>query len=93
MLFRLDIHRFGLDLLATDLHAIHHATDELRDILTALRDTAGLKSITVASHRMNEVMKKLTAFASIILPLTFITGIFVMCVSMLGCDRCWRARG
>ena len=48
--------------------------ESLRDTLSGIRDTY-LSSI---SNRMNEVMKVLTIFASIFIPLTFIAGVYGM---------------
>ena len=45
-----------------------------RDILTGLLDTY----LSSVSNKMNEVMKVLTVFASIFIPLTFIAGIYGM---------------
>jgi len=48
--------------------------ESLRDTVSGIRDTY-LSSI---SNRMNEVMKVLTIFASIFIPLTFIAGVYGM---------------
>jgi magnesium transporter len=53
---------------------IADAIDTFRDILSGLQDLY-LSSI---SNRMNDVMKVLTIFASIFVPLTFIAGIYGM---------------
>lgn len=45
-----------------------------RDIISGLLDIY----ISSVSNRMNEVMKVLTVFASIFIPLTFLTGIYGM---------------
>lgn len=45
-----------------------------RDILTGLLDIY----ISSVSNKMNEVMKVLTVFASIFIPLTFIAGVYGM---------------
>ena len=57
-------------------HAIRvtEAIDSYRDLITGILDIY-LSSI---SNRMNEVMKVLTVFATIFIPLTFITGIYGM---------------
>ncbi|MBN2705548.1 MAG: magnesium/cobalt transporter CorA [Deltaproteobacteria bacterium] len=57
-------------------HAIRvsESVDLYRDILSGLLDIY----ISSVSNRMNEVMKVLTVFASIFIPLTFITGIYGM---------------
>ena len=48
--------------------------DSYRDLLTTLFDAY----ISVVSQRLNEVMKVLTVFATILLPLTFIVGVYGM---------------
>ncbi len=48
--------------------------ESLRDILAGLHDV----HLTIVSNRMNEIMKVLTIFASIFIPLTFIAGIYGM---------------
>ena len=57
-------------------HVIHitEAIESYRDILSGLLDIY----ISSVSNKMNEVMKVLTIFASIFIPLTFITGIYGM---------------
>ncbi len=57
-------------------HAIHviERTEDLRDLAAGLRDF----SLAVMSNRMNEVMKVLTCFATIFMPLTFIAGVYGM---------------
>jgi magnesium transporter len=45
-----------------------------RDTVTGVRDAY----LSVVSNRLNETMKVLTAFASVVLPLTVITGIYGM---------------
>lgn len=50
------------------------AVDSFRDILTGLQDLY----LSSVSNRMNEVMKVLTIFASIFVPLTFVAGIYGM---------------
>jgi magnesium transporter len=57
-----------------DLNRILLITDNLRNTLNSLME-AYLSSI---NNRMNQVMKVLTVFASIMLPLTVITGMFGM---------------
>ncbi len=54
-----------------------HITEEIetyRDILTGLLDIY----ISSVSNKMNEIMKVLTVFASIFIPLTFIAGVYGM---------------
>lgn len=53
---------------------ITEAIESYRDILTGLLDIY----ISSVSNKMNEVMKVLTVFASIFIPLTFIAGIYGM---------------
>ena len=48
--------------------------DSYRDLLTNLFDAY----LSVVSQRLNEVMKVLTVFATILLPLTFIVGVYGM---------------
>lgn len=54
-----------------------HITEEIetyRDILTGLLDIY----ISSVSNKLNEIMKVLTVFASIFIPLTFFTGVYGM---------------
>lgn len=57
-------------------HAVQvlESTEDLRENASALRDF----HLSIVSHRMNEVMKVLTCFSTIFLPLTFIAGIYGM---------------
>jgi magnesium transporter len=57
-------------------HAIRiiESIESYRDILSGLLDIY----ISSISNRMNEVMKVLTVFASIFIPLTFLAGIYGM---------------
>ncbi len=50
------------------------AVDQQRDQLTNVKDTY----LSVVSQRTNEIMKVLTLFSAIMLPLTFIAGIYGM---------------
>jgi magnesium transporter len=50
------------------------SVDAFRDILSGLQDLF----LSSLSNRMNDVMKVLTIFASIFVPLTFIAGIYGM---------------
>lgn len=50
------------------------AVDTYRDMMTGLLDIYN----STISNRMNEIMKVLTVFASIFIPLTFLTGIYGM---------------
>jgi len=56
-------------------------TVQLIDILENTRETASSLlelSLSMASYRMNEVMKVLTVFSTIFMPLTFIVGVYGM---------------
>jgi len=57
-------------------HVLHisEAMDSYRDIFSGLLDIY----VSSVSNKMNEVMKVLTMFASIFIPLTFIAGIYGM---------------
>lgn len=57
-------------------HTIHimDNIDTLRDLLTGMLDLYA----SSVSQRMNEIMKVLTIFASIFMPLTFIAGVYGM---------------
>ncbi|MBI3562932.1 MAG: magnesium/cobalt transporter CorA [Gammaproteobacteria bacterium] len=66
------------ELFLRDLHdhviRVADSIDTYRDMLSSMQDVY-LSSI---SNRTNEIMKVLTLFSSIFLPLTFITGVFGM---------------
>jgi len=53
---------------------VAEAVDLYRDILSGLQDL----SMSSMSNRMNDVMKVLTIFASIFVPLTFVAGVYGM---------------
>ncbi|MCB1063528.1 MAG: magnesium/cobalt transporter CorA [Verrucomicrobiae bacterium] len=57
-------------------HAVHvlEQTEDLRENASSLRDFY----LSQASNRMNEIMKVLTSFATIFMPLTFLAGIYGM---------------
>ncbi len=57
-------------------HAVHvlEQTEDLRENAGSLRDFY----LSQASNRMNEIMKVLTCFATIFMPLTFLAGIYGM---------------
>ncbi|NNM30184.1 MAG: magnesium/cobalt transporter CorA, partial [Akkermansiaceae bacterium] len=61
------------DLYDHVIHAIE-ITENLRESAASLRDFY----LAAVSNRMNEVMKVLTCFATIFLPLTFLAGIYGM---------------
>jgi magnesium transporter len=56
------------------LRLYHGLLDDHRETLGGLRDTY----IGVASNRLNEIMKTLTVFSALLLPLTFLTGLWGM---------------
>jgi magnesium transporter len=53
---------------------IHDALDDHRENLAGLRDTY----IGVLSNRTNDIMKTLTVFSAVLLPLAFLTGLWGM---------------
>jgi magnesium transporter len=59
--------------------------DNYKEVVEALEDT----NESVIAHRQNDVLRVLTVFASIVLPLTLITGIFGMNVHFPGFDTAW----
>ena len=60
--------------VADHLSLFYGMLDDHRETLAGLRDTY----IGVASNRLNEVMKTLTVFSALLLPLTFLTGLWGM---------------
>ena len=70
--------RPGTQLYFRDVHdhtlRIAETLDGYRDMLTSILESY----LTQVSNRLNEVMKRLTIVATILLPLTFITGLFGM---------------
>jgi len=60
--------------VADHLTLYHGLLDDHRETLAGLRDTY----IGVASNRLNEIMKRMTAFSALLLPLTFLTGLWGM---------------
>jgi magnesium transporter len=60
--------------VADHLSLYHGVLDDHRETLAGLRDTY----IGVASNRLNEIMKTLTVFSALLLPLTFLTGLWGM---------------
>ncbi|MFH1751931.1 MAG: magnesium/cobalt transporter CorA [archaeon] len=56
------------------LISVHDELETHRDLLTGALDV----SLSIASNKMNEIMKVLTVIATIMMPLTFITGIYGM---------------
>jgi len=57
-----------------NLFRIYLITDSYRDVISGSMDTY----LSVVAQKTNTIMKTLTVFASIILPLTFITGVYGM---------------
>ncbi|HYO47899.1 MAG TPA: magnesium/cobalt transporter CorA [Gemmatimonadota bacterium] len=55
-------------------YRLTEVADSYRDLLSGTLDA----HISMMSHRLNEVMKVLTIFSSIMLPLTFIAGVYGM---------------
>jgi magnesium transporter len=53
---------------------VHDTLEDHRDTLGGLRDT----HLGVINNRMNEVMKTLTLFSALLLPLAFVTGLWGM---------------
>lgn len=72
-LINLDTHIYLRDVSDHTLRVIE-SIESYRDILTGLLDIY----ISSVSNKMNEVMKVLTVFASIFIPLTFLAGIYGM---------------
>ncbi|MEW6427151.1 MAG: magnesium/cobalt transporter CorA [Thermodesulfobacteriota bacterium] len=67
------VHPFLKD-LADHTIQILDSVETLRDIVTSLLDVY----LSTVSNRLNEVMKVLTIFAAIFIPLTFIVGLYGM---------------
>ncbi len=59
--------------------------DNYKEVVEALEDT----NESVISHRQNDVLRVLTVFSVVLLPLTLITGIFGMNVRFPGFDTTW----
>jgi magnesium transporter len=59
--------------------------DNYKEVVEALEDT----NESVISHRQNDVLRILTVFSVILLPLTLITGVFGMNVRFPGFDTAW----
>ena len=55
-------------------YRLTEVADSYRDLLSGTLDAY----ISMVSHRLNEVMKVLTIFATVLLPLTFIAGVYGM---------------
>src|SRR3954452_10660823 len=59
--------------------------DNYKEVVEALEDT----NESVISHRQNDVLRILTVFSVVLLPLTLITGFFGMNVHFPGFDTSW----
>src|SRR6266700_3617515 len=59
--------------------------DNYKEVVEALEDT----NESVISHRQNDVLRLLTVFSVVLLPLTLITGLFGMNVRFPGFDSAW----
>jgi magnesium transporter len=59
--------------------------DNYKEVVEALEDT----NESVISHRQNDVLRLLTVFSVVLLPLTLITGFFGMNVKFPGFDTVW----
>jgi magnesium transporter len=79
------LERGGSSLVKDSTHVylrdVHDHTIQVMDAVETLRDMlSGMLDIYLSSisNRMNEVMKVLTVFASIFIPLTFVAGVYGM---------------
>ncbi|MCP5540234.1 MAG: magnesium/cobalt transporter CorA [Akkermansiaceae bacterium] len=72
-LVRPEMHPFFRDLHDHAIQAVE-ASEDLRETAASLRDFY----LSSVSNRMNEIMKVLTCFSAIFLPLTFLAGIYGM---------------
>jgi magnesium transporter len=59
--------------------------DNYKEVVEALEDT----NESVIAHRQNDVLRVLTVFSVVLLPLTLITGFFGMNVRFPGFDTAW----
>jgi magnesium transporter len=59
--------------------------DNYKEVVEALEDT----NESVINHRQNDILRVLTIFSVILLPLTLITGVFGMNVRFPGFDTVW----
>jgi magnesium transporter len=59
--------------------------DNYKEVVEALEDT----NESVISHRQNDVLRVLTVFSVVLLPLTLITGFFGMNVQFPGFGTAW----
>jgi magnesium transporter len=84
-----DVERFLPEELDLYFNDIVDATERIWDLLDNYKEVVdGLEQTneSVISHRQNEVLRVLTVFSVILLPLTLITGIFGMNVDFPGFD-------
>lgn len=72
-----DLHLFFSDIL-DKIEKILETTTVLQDLVGSLRDA----NETMLTHSLNNTMKALTFFSAVMLPLTFITGLFGMNVPL-----------
>jgi len=68
-----NIHMYFRDVYDHTIHVID-TIESFRDILSGILDIY----LSVASHRMNEVMKVLTIIATLFIPMTFVAGVYGM---------------
>jgi magnesium transporter len=59
--------------------------DNYKEVVEALEDT----NESVISHRQNDILRVLTIFSVVMLPLTLVTGLFGMNVNFPGFDSRW----
>jgi magnesium transporter len=59
--------------------------DNYKEVVEALEDT----NESVISHRQNDVLRVLTVFSAVVLPLTFVTSLFSMNVQFPGYGTVW----
>lgn len=69
--------------LVDNIERIIDATDTYRDLVNGAMDTY----YSIVSNRTNEVMRYLTIISTIMMPLTFITGLFGMNVPLPGAEN------
>jgi magnesium transporter len=84
-----DVERFLPEELDLYFNDIVDATERIWDLLDNYKEVVDALEQTnesVISHRQNEVLRVLTVFSVILLPLTLITGIFGMNVNFPGFD-------
>lgn len=74
-------HDFLSDVSRTYMRDVYDHAIQIIDLLETYRELAGGLAdtwMTVVGNRMNEVMKVLTIFATIFIPITFIAGVYGM---------------